>query len=232
MHLHYLQHVDFEDLGNIESWAREHGCAVTRTRLHERERLPNPAALDWLVVMGGPMSVQEENRFPWLSREKVFIKRCIELGKRVLGVCLGAQLIAEVLGGHVSPNAHKEIGWFPVRRTSDSEGSALFSSLPQCFHAFHWHGDTFSIPEGAVRLAESDGCANQAFSYGDTVLALQFHIESNAQGVSKLLRHCSGDLQAGPYVQSEQAIRAGFEEHLPALDPLLSEVLGRMAQPA
>lgn len=228
MRIHFVQHVDFEDLGNIEPWARERGHSIMRTRLQQRERLPGPGEYDWLIVMGGPMSVDEEARYPWLAREKVFIKRSIELGKRVLGVCLGAQLIADALGAPVTRNAHKEIGWFPVLRSATPDSSPFAGAFPENFHAFHWHGDTFAIPEGAVHLALSDACANQAFSVGNNVLALQFHLESNSSGVGRLLRHCSQDLQPGTYVQDPDQIRSGCQDHMPGLEPLLHGVLETM----
>lgn len=230
MHIHYLQHVHFEDLGNIAPWALDRGHTVTRTRFHERERLPDPSDIDWVIVLGGPMNVYEEDRFPWLAREKIFIERAIEAGKRVLGVCLGAQLIADALGGEITRNPEAEIGWFPVHRTPASVEFPAFRALPQTIHAFHWHGDTFSIPPGATHLAASDACPNQAFGFEDHVLALQFHLESSAHGVSRLLRHCADDLCEGPYVQTPETIRTGCDMHLATLQSLLEAFLDAMEQ--
>ena len=150
LRIHYLQHVEFEDAANIVPWAEARGHAVTCTRLHRGEPLPPVDAFDWLVIMGGPMNVCDHDRYPWLVREKAFIGESIGRNKVVLGICLGAQLIADVLGGRITPNREKEIGWFPVSLTGAGLRSPLFQPLPRQFLPFHWHGDTFSIPPGAV----------------------------------------------------------------------------------
>lgn len=154
--------------------------------------------------MGGPMNIYEEDKYPWLVSEKKFIEKTITSGKFVLGVCLGAQLIADVLGGKVGPNNHKEIGWFPMNKVS--KGSGFFKSLPDKFMAFHWHGDAFDIPPGATRLAESQGCKNQAFEYNRNVLGLQFHLESSKVSIARLIENCRNDMTDGKYVQSENEI--------------------------
>ncbi|MEW8197867.1 MAG: type 1 glutamine amidotransferase, partial [Candidatus Thiodiazotropha endolucinida] len=115
MRAHYLQHVPFEDLGSIENWLKRSGYEITRTRLYESEELPGIESVDLLVIMGGPMSVNDDQDFPWLVEEKEFIKKVIESGKPVLGICLGAQLIACSLGAEVFSNSVKEIGWIPIR---------------------------------------------------------------------------------------------------------------------
>jgi GMP synthase-like glutamine amidotransferase len=117
MRIHYLQHVPFEDSAKIGEWARDTGHTVTCTRLCDEEALPPLNSFDWLVIMGGPMNVYEHQAYPWLVPEKRLIERAIEHGKFVLGVCLGAQLAADVLGGPVTKNRYREIGWFPVSLT-------------------------------------------------------------------------------------------------------------------
>ena len=166
MRIHYLQHVPFEDLANMESWASSRGHALSKTRLFSGERLPPPSSFDWLIIMGGPMNIYEEERYAWLAEEKEFIKKAVYSGKIVLGVCLGAQLISDVLGGLVTKNRYKEIGWFPVRLTEEGQASPVFSSLPDRFPALHWHGDTFSIPPGASRMAESDAAPIRPLYWG------------------------------------------------------------------
>jgi GMP synthase-like glutamine amidotransferase len=140
MKLHYIQHVPFENSGNIEAWAKANGHSVTKTVLYYDEAFPEPGEYDWLVIMGGPMNVYEEKDYPFLKREKAFIKDAIAKKKRVLGVCLGAQLLSDVLGGKVTANANKEIGWFKVKLTPEAKQSPVFKNLPQEFNAFHWHG--------------------------------------------------------------------------------------------
>lgn len=207
MKLHYLQHVHFEDLANIEVWARRQGWEITATHLYKFEKLPSPDEMDWLVVMGGPMNVYEENEHPWLAAEKKFISEAIEKNKIVLGVCLGAQLIADVLGARVFSNRYKEIGWFPVSVRPEAYDSIPFRGFPEEFPAFHWHGDTFSLPPGAAMLAESEACPAQAFSYNaGRVLGLQFHLESSPESVRALIRFCSDDMVDGEYIQRPDAI--------------------------
>ena len=158
MNIHYLQHVPFEGLGSIANWVGQAGHNLTGSRLYAGEALPDPAALDWLIVMGGPMGVHDERHHPWLTREKQLIEQAIGQEKTVLGICLGAQLIADVLGARVYANEHREIGWFPVRRTSEAADCALGRVLPEQVEVFHWHGDTFDLPAGGKRLLQkADG---------------------------------------------------------------------------
>lgn len=200
MRIHYLQHVPFEDLANIQAWAEKRGHETSGTMLFRDEPLPDLNGFDWLVIMGGPMNIYEHNRYPWLVREKEFIGRAIAADKIVLGICLGAQLMADVLGGGVRRNEHKEIGWFPVRLTPEAKSSKIFRVLPDNFVAFHWHGDTFDIPPGALRMAESQACKNQAFEFHRAV-GLQFHLESSMDSIDHLILNCSDELSEGRYIQ-------------------------------
>ncbi len=210
MRLHSFEHVPFEDLATIGEWAQQQGCFLSRTRFYMNDSLPSLAEIDWLVVMGGPMNIYEEDRYPCLRQEKAFIAEAIAHGKLVLGVCLGAQLIADVLGGPVSRNQFKEIGWLPVSLTAGAAHSPLFQNLPSTFIAFHWHGDTFQIPPGALATASTAGCTNQAFTYHDTVVGLQFHLESTPVSVQKLIDHCGDELVPGPYIQTPaEMLRTG-----------------------
>jgi GMP synthase (glutamine-hydrolysing) len=202
MRLHSFEHVPFEDMAKIGVWGKDQGYFLSRTRFYLDDSLPSWSEIDWLVVMGGPMNIYEEDRYPWLSREKAFIADAIAHGKLVLGVCLGAQLIADVLGGAVTQNHCKEIGWLPVSLTAEAAKSPLFQNLPTEFIAFHWHGDTFQIPPGALAAASTSGCANQAFAYKDKVMGLQFHLESTPVSVQKLIDNCGDELVPGPYIQS------------------------------
>lgn len=211
MRMHVLQHVPFEDLGAIEPWAVAKGFSITRTSFWNDEPLPAPGEIDALVIMGGPMSVHEEGEFPWLVREKAFVRAVIARKCPVLGVCLGAQLIAEALGGAVRKNAIKEIGWFPITLTASAAETPLFSALPESFTAFHWHGETFDLPPGAIHVAASEGCLHQAFVYNQRVAALQFHLECTPPGIERLLEHCADEIRPAPAIQSAETIRAGFD---------------------
>jgi GMP synthase-like glutamine amidotransferase len=228
MRIHYLQHVPFEDLANIESWAMSRGHDLSRTLLFSNEAFPDPSVFDWLIIMGGPMNIYEEDRYPWLAGEKEFISQAISRGKIVLGICLGAQLMSDVLGGKVTGNMYREIGWFPVSLTGDGKASAVFSALPERFIALHWHGDTFSIPPGAVRTAESAACLNQAFVLGRAI-GLQFHLESSQDSIDHLLENCACELTGGPYVQKPQELAAP-PERFAQIRELMARFLDRIEE--
>lgn len=228
MKLHYLQHVPFEDLANIAVWAENKGYEISRTSFFNNDKLPPLSEFDWLVIMGGPMNIYEEEQYPWLAAEKSFIADAISHKKIVLGVCLGAQLIADVLGGPVSKNNYKEIGWFPVSLTSEAKKSALFNNLPQNFTAFHWHGDTFQIPPGALRIAGSEGCSNQGFVFSDRVVGLQFHLESSPKSINLLIDHCGDEIISGKYIQSPEQIRAQMD-NIRGINQIMELLLDNMA---
>jgi GMP synthase-like glutamine amidotransferase len=205
MRIHSLEHEPFEGLANIEVWAKKRGHTISRTLLFNNEELPEMNDFDWLVIMGGSMNIYEEEKYPWLREEKNFIAEAIAGKKIVLGVCLGSQLIADILGGKVSKNEYKEIGWLPVSLTADAGNSPVFGTLPRKFTAFQWHGDTFKIPPGAVRIAESEGCANQAFEYG-RVVGLQFHFEYSEKSINLMLQNCADEIVDGKYIQAADKI--------------------------
>jgi GMP synthase-like glutamine amidotransferase len=228
MKIHYLQHEPYEDPGTIFEWAAERRHQVSATMLYKSEPLPSPDSLDMLVVMGGGMSVYEEDKYPWLASEKRFIRQAIDTGKSVFGICLGAQLIAAALGAKVYKNHHREIGWFPVALTPEGIKSDLFKIWPAEFQAFHWHGDTFDVPAGAIKTASSRACANQAFIYGTRTVALQFHVESTARGVERLVKNCGHEIVGGqPYIQSVEEIR-NQKQYLPHVRELLFRLLDLM----
>ncbi|PYV10484.1 MAG: amidotransferase [Acidobacteria bacterium] len=202
MRVHFLQHVPFEGLGSIEPWIRANKYRLSATRFYDRHPLPNLDEIDWLIAMGGPMGVYDDRIHPWLSEEKRFIEEAIKKEKTILGVCLGAQLLADVLGARIFRNRYKEIGWFPVEKSRESCRSLIFSDLPDKFEAFHWHGDTFSLPKGAIRVASSAASLNQGFVYEGRVIALQFHLETTKESAELLLNNCTHELSEGPYVQS------------------------------
>ncbi len=216
--LHYVQHVPFENPGAILEWARKQGFEITSTRVFLDDHFPSPKELDFLVIMGGPMSVHDENKYLWLHKEKAFLKEVISLenGPKILGICLGAQLLAEILGGEVIPGKYKEIGWFPVEFTSMALSHSLFEGFPENLQVFHWHGETFTIPSEALHLARSEACENQAFLYKNNVLAFQFHMEVTPDIITGLIENCSEELQPGPYVQSIEEIQGQGElfEHI------------------
>ena len=212
MRIHYLQHVPFENPGIILNWAVQRTYPVTCTRLFENQVLPAQTDFDWLVIMGGPMNIYEEERYPWLIREKEFIKEAISNNKIILGLCLGAQLIADVIGGRVIQNQYKEIGWFPVAFTKEALTMQEFSHFPINPVVFEWHGDTFiDLPEESMLLASNDACENQAFVYRGTVYGFQFHMENTMQIITDLIENCGEEMVPGIWIQSVGDILAGTD---------------------
>jgi len=223
MRAHYFQHVPFEGLGSIEPWLKKSGFKITSTRFYESAKLPDLKTIDLLVVMGGPMSVNDEDRFPWLIAEKQFIWDAIAKSKPVLGICLGAQLIANALGAGVYPNKVKEIGWFPIQGI-ESNDQPIFE-FPESINVFHWHGETFDLPLDAIRLAKSDVCENQAFQFGKSVMALQFHLETTPASAQALVTNCQDELIPAPFIQTEEKILSANPAHYKSINDLMDTVL-------
>ena len=196
-----LEHVPFEGIGSILPWMDGHKAAVRTARLYDGAAMPRLDDFNWLIVMGGPMSVNEEKEYAWLRPEKSLIARAVEAGKVVLGICLGAQLVASALSAKVHRNPVKEIGWFPVRKVRDATAGAA-AVFPSSIEAFHWHGETFDLPHGAARFLESDACPNQAFSIGARVVALQFHLETTPESANLLIDNCWDEIKPAPTIQS------------------------------
>lgn len=203
------------------------GFTVSYTRMYKNESLPLTSDFDWLVIMGGPMGVHDHEQHPWLERETQFIRSAIDRGKIVLGVCLGAQLIAASLGARVSPNATKEIGWFPVTATREAADSALGGLFSVPTEVFHWHGDTFALPTGAALLAQSAACRHQAFSLGKRVLGLQFHLETTLEAAGALLENCGQGLEEAQFVQGPGEILSGVDS-FDRINEVMSAVLDRI----
>jgi GMP synthase-like glutamine amidotransferase len=208
MKIHWLQHVAFEGLGRIAGWAVENDCPVTGSRMFAGDDLPPVASFDMLVIMGGPMSVNDEVGHPWITGEKRYVDQAIKAGKMVLGICLGAQIIASTNGARVFRNDYPEIGWFPVEKTKAAKGEVVGDVLADEKEVFHWHGETFDLPHCAVHLARSRACENQAFVLGDRIIGLQYHLETTPQSADALVQHCRHELVRAPYVQTESQIKS------------------------
>ncbi len=223
MRAHYLQHVPFEGLGSIESWLQNANYGITNTKFYESSVLPDVNEIDLLVVMGGPMSVNDKDEFPWLALEKKFIRDVIEKGKSVLGVCLGAQLITSAMGAQIYPNKVKEIGWFPVQAVASTDNSVF--SFPEKAEVFHWHGETFSLPSGATLIATSEGCENQAFQIGRSVIGLQFHLETTPELAREIVSNCRDELIPSQYVQTEEEILSATSDKYNSINQLMDAIL-------
>jgi GMP synthase (glutamine-hydrolysing) len=177
-----LQHLACETPGVFEDVLRERGFEIHRVELDEGEALPDWKEFDAIVAMGGPMSVNDEHELPWLKDEKRLIRDAVEAGKPYWGVCLGVQLLASSLGARVYTGPKPEVGLFPVTLTEAAMTDPVFAGMPPEFLTLQWHGDTYELPEGAVRLASSHAYPNQSFRWRNAY-GVQFHLESSAEMV-------------------------------------------------
>ena len=228
MRVHWLQHAEHEDLGCIAPWLAARDAHVSMSCLPAGDALPAPDAFDVLLVMGGPMNIYQHAEHPWLVAEKTLIRASIDAGKKLLGVCLGAQLIADALGAPVTRNAHDEIGWFDVSLNAEGRRHPLFAEWPERFPALHWHGDTFAIPAGAHNLMHSEACARQGYALGKQILGLQFHLEVTAADAARWL--ALEPTTPARYVQSSEVILediARFALNNRLMAKLLDAFLGR-----
>ena len=246
LRIHALFHTDYEDLSFIKHWANNHQHTITYTRSYNQDSLPTPGSFDWLIVMGGPMSVHNEDSHPWLIDEKRLIKQSVDSGKTVIGVCLGAQLIAHCLGASVEPAGVKEIGWLPILLTKDAQAHPLLQDLPkQPFTVFHWHGDGFEYPQGAIPLATSEALPNQGFLYqtprhkalGTWVMAWQCHFEVTKESIVKMVANGNNAIQKGlvtypKTVQSPTEIIALGDKYIADNNARLAAMLNRIAKNA
>ena len=228
-----IQQVDFEGLGAIALWAQEREATYTLYHADENE-LPPLDSFDLLIILGGPMSIKNEEVYPWLKEEKMLIRRAITADKYLFGICLGAQLISEALGGTVIQSPEKEIGVYPLTNCAPrGHANTLASALPQEFLALHWHGEMFTIPEKALHFAASKGCPNQGFIYDNRVVALQYHLEATKESVRELIAHGTEDLALqGPFIQDAEEIVELLEKNTKKirgqLYVILDTLLGRI----
>jgi GMP synthase-like glutamine amidotransferase len=200
-----LQHVPWEGPGSVRTWARSRGHELTRA-LSSEAALPKVSEFEWLVLMGGPMGTRDEALHPWLRQEKELLRAALDAGRKVLGICLGSQLLAEALGSEVRRNPEPEVGWFPVKRVAEAETTPIGRVLPVEFTPFHWHSDTFTPPPGAVHLAASEACAQQAFAMDARLVGLQFHLEVSGDTTQEWLRHMGADLVERRFVQRPEQL--------------------------
>ncbi len=202
LRVHYFSHIKDEGLGSPEAWLRGQQAIVTMTPFFAWQAqdplpvLPELDTVDLLIIMGGAMSVNQMQEYPWLITEKAWISDFILSGKPVVGLCLGAQLIACSLGAGVTRNPVKEIGWWQIEAVPVSSGKQEIFAFPDRLVPLSWHEDAFALPEGAVPLATSPACSNQAFQYGDRVLAFQFHPETTPESL-ELFLHDADYLELG-----------------------------------
>ncbi|MGB9927075.1 MAG: type 1 glutamine amidotransferase [Methanosarcina sp.] len=221
MRIRIIQHSPLNTLGTIEEYAKMKNHFVESTRFYEIKSSLSIDSFDLLIIMGGPMGVYNYKEYPWLKKEKEFIKQTIEAEKPVLGICLGAQLLADILEARVYENRYTEMGWFPIKAVSKAalqrgqlqEETEFLKGLPEQITVFHWHSQTFDIPGDAIQLYESEGCKNQGFIYKDRVVGLQFHPEVTEERVESLIERFGNLMGDGPFVQDKKEM-LGQKEYL------------------
>lgn len=226
MNVHILQHVAFEGIGSIDTWLTQRNANVSYTRFHESTELPSLSEINLVIIMGGPMSVHDEVEFPWLVEEKSFLREALRAGIPMLGICLGAQLLASALGAEVYTNPQKEIGWFDITKVQNSN---VFQ-FPDTITVFHWHGETFTLPEGAVQLARSAACEQQAFQFNDNVIGLQFHLETTPGSINSMIQNCHGEIIPDIFIQSEEGIQSVKQESFNRINTLMFEILNYITE--
>jgi GMP synthase-like glutamine amidotransferase len=222
MKIHFIQHVPFEHPAYLLKWAKQKNYSHSITKMHEPHAFPSIEEFDVLIMMGGPMGAYDEDKYEWLKPEKQFIKAAIDAGKKVWGICLGCQLIADVLGSKVYPHTQKEIGWWPVTKVTENP---LTKELPNEFTTFHWHGDTFDLPAGAVQLFKSEACAQQGFLYRDHVAGVQFHPEVEEDLLNSLTIHDRAELVTAKYIQTEDEMKAALPLHIEAQHAYITDLI-------
>lgn len=226
--LYCIEHVSFEGPGTLKEWCAERNIKLKRIRLWAGDPLPRVEDVKKLVVMGGPMSIYDELDYEWLADEKEFIKSvCQKWEPKVLGICLGAQIIADALGALVYPNEETEIGFFPITNAENGNDGPL-EPLAEGQVVLHWHGDKFEIPSGSTWLKQSEACPNQAFWWDERVLGLQFHLETDEACLNNLLDTGEAQEKAGmKWVQSEEEIEQSLN-YLPDIKEAYFKVLDKM----
>jgi len=205
MKLFCLQHADFDGPAFLPQWAARTDHTLSPVLVHTGQRLPLISNFDGLIVMGGPMSLRDEKTYPWIAAERRLIEQALLADKPVLGICLGAQLLAEVLGAPVAAGAYPEIGWFQVQTTTAARDSWMGECLPPQFETFFWHQDTFGIPRGATHIARTAAYENQGFLWGRH-LALQFHLEVTPEWAAMLVARDAEQLTDHRFICSAERI--------------------------
>lgn len=214
MRLHLLEHEPFDiRRSNINIWAENKGYSVESTDVFKGVELPSPKDFDWLIVLGGFQHAWQEQKHSWLKAEKAFISEALATDKIILGICFGAQLLAEALGGRVFSNEKDEIGWYEVTLSKAGIDSFLFKNVPRKFLTFHWHSDHFTLVPGCTRLAFSEPTANQAFiAKNFRAAGLQFHPEFTIEQIRCLADAYGHEWQKDQYVASKPAVLSQCEQ--------------------
>lgn len=218
-----FRHLECEGPGYFAEFLQQHNLESILVRIDQGDSIPDSIdSFSALVFMGGPMSVNDD--LPWIARELSLIQEAARQKMPVLGHCLGGQLICKALGGTVSTNKVKEIGWHKVQKLNNAEADKWLGNIPDEFEAFHWHGETFSIPEGASPILKSEYCDHQAFSI-ENILALQCHVEMTSAMVSEWTREYADELtEPSPGIQAAEIINSNLAEKVTELNRIADEI--------
>jgi|SRR5581483_1262362 len=227
-HVTCFQHIDCEGPGSLAEVFKSHRIEMEILKPFKGDAVPDRIG-DGLVVLGGPMGVYEEKKFPWMTAELKAIRKCLDASLPVLGICLGSQMLAHAAGGQVFRGAQPEVGWFPIQLTPDGQFDPLLLEVPKTFEAFHWHGDTFTLPSGAVRLAGNEYYPNQIFKTGRNAYGFQCHLEVTGEMVKNWAALYAKELtpQGGP--NRPERIEDHLLENAKALRTLSEMVFARFA---
>ncbi len=220
-----LKHVPFEGPGAFATALTARGMSLDQY-LVPRDGLPQDAG-DLLIVMGGPMSVNDSE--PWIAEETAFIRSTLLAGTAVIGICLGSQFMAKALGATVRSGKSLEIGMTQIRLTKDGQRDPLFGSCPETFDVFEWHGEVFDLPKDCVALAGSDVAPLQAFRYGTSAYGLLFHLEMEEAGIDSLCRECAPDLTKARL--TAQQVKDMALPHLPQLHRMADRLIDHLLSP-
>ncbi|HET7089619.1 MAG TPA: type 1 glutamine amidotransferase [Anaerolineae bacterium] len=223
-----FQHDSDDGPGYLGEALTRRGATLHIVRLDAGDGVPDPSGYDLLLILGGEMNVYQEAKYPWLVEENRAIQKALAENKPVLGACLGGQLLAKALGARVHLNAAPEIGLTPIALTEAGKRDPLFAGLSNGLETVEWHCDTFDIPAGAVALASSAGCANQAFRFGDRAYGFQFHPEITPAMLAEWIKVTPGDLVDGPAFLNEVEMKA--EALRAQAERLIDNFLGRVSR--
>lgn len=212
-----LQHIECEPAGQIENYLKKSKARIVNVAIYRGETIPRTASgTDALIVLGGPMGVYEEKKYPFITKELRLLEDALKRKVPVLGICLGSQLLAKAAGGSIFPSEKKEIGWYSVQLTDDGAEDKMFNGFPKRFMAFHWHGDTFTLSKHCTHLASSKLFPMQAFRAGDYAYGFQFHVEVTSPMIKQWVKLYKGDRTE----QKAKAVLTGMPRYLSALNKL------------
>lgn len=227
MKVYCITHSDFETPGVIEDWAKKNEHSFMISRPYKGENCLENLDFDFLIIMGGPQSILEITKFPYLSQEIELIKYAKSENKLILGFCLGAQLIGEAYGTKTEKSPNKEVGIFPINLTSNSSQDPIFNDFPKTFDVIHWHNDMPGLTEQSKVLATSEGCPRQIVNYAKNIYGIQCHLEITRDLIKLMIEHFKSDLAPGKYIQARDQI---LVEDFPSINAKMCLILDKLVK--